>query len=158
MEISSENYQIANDAVRDILFMYRDLIESYAGFGHGIDTGTFDAVEFLKIDVREQPGSNLDLDIELIRTGAAISILCGLLDSWDEGVAPSDWMGTTGLIGRSYIELSNGRFAFDDLIENAVRSAFDDEQRFLATLRPVYEKHVIGYFKELVKRQESEAR
>ena len=38
-ELNEENYSVAINAICDILYMYYDLVESYKGFGHNIETG-----------------------------------------------------------------------------------------------------------------------
>ncbi|ULH18259.1 hypothetical protein MF271_22605 (plasmid) [Deinococcus sp. KNUC1210] len=43
----------AFQALRDILFLYVDMAEGSAGFGHAVDTGTFDPYQFL--DAEAEP-------------------------------------------------------------------------------------------------------
>ncbi len=64
--------------------MFRDMIESYDDFGSDIDTGSLDPFAFLSLDVIEEAGICLGIDRELLATGAAVAILCGLVDGWDQ--------------------------------------------------------------------------
>lgn len=78
--VTLDNYQEAHQVLRDILFLYVDLAESYDGFGHGIDTGTFDPFHFLDAEVEVPPGYASPVNLNLLRQGSAIALLCGLYD------------------------------------------------------------------------------
>jgi hypothetical protein len=83
-EINSDNYPQAVAALRDVLYMYYDLITSYGGFGHSIDTGTFDPFFYMDCYVNEPKGYTFGIDIDLIHKGAAVALLCRLSDYWDD--------------------------------------------------------------------------
>jgi len=138
----SNNYQVANDATRDILFMYRDLIESYRGFGHGIDTGSFDAFATVTCHVED---SALELDQDLLRVGGVVALLCHLSDSWDETDLPPSgpWMK------RVCSSLDSLVFHEHEDLRDAVRAGLEDEAQFRSMLPAIYDRHVVGYFRRL---------
>ena len=46
--ITKENYEEANQAIRDILFLFKELADGYHGFGHAADYGLrFHPLKFL---------------------------------------------------------------------------------------------------------------
>ncbi|AKH15713.1 hypothetical protein [Deinococcus soli (ex Cha et al. 2016)] len=51
--LTCHDHQEASQALRDILFLYVEMAESYAGFGHAVDTGTFDPYQYL--DAETEP-------------------------------------------------------------------------------------------------------
>ena len=45
--INNENYEEAYDAIRDILYLYDDMVTSYSRFGHNLNLGKFDPLIYL---------------------------------------------------------------------------------------------------------------
>ena len=134
------------ESIRHILFMYRDLIESYGGFGHDIDTGLgrFDAPAVIHLvsgdDIQPR-------DLELLRIGAAVALLCDLSDAWDEAGDPAD--GGPRL-DAARDALNHGKFQPFPEIAKAFELGFGrDETAFREQLAVVYERYVRGYFAQL---------
>lgn len=142
--ITDENYLEANAAMRDILFMYRDLIESYHGFGHGIDTGTFSSFDFVDTELLEEPSYSLDMDMNLLRQGSAVALLCGLSDFWDESEGDIAGLGKWGEELRDL--LKDGRLDHLPLAKEAVEAGLESEDNLRALLPGVYREYVVGYF------------
>jgi len=150
MIIDERNYLEAEAAIRDILFMYRDLILSYRGFGHNVDRIQYNAFEFSHVEVREHKGESLGIDTRLLMSGSAIAIICMISDIWDES-DPSDLM-PCDYFERVEDLLNNGGFAdFPDL-RNVMEVGLKDEAAFRALLPQVYEDYALGYFRELARR------
>jgi len=148
MVITVESFDLAVAATRDILYMYYDLVRSYQGFGHNIETGDFDPIEFLTCSIGEPPGSSFGLDLELLHQGAAIAILCGLSDSWDEHDGP---ILTWPLLAKARQKLLEGAFSSMPTLERAVRLGFQGpEDEFRHALKIVYGEHVLGFFGRLI--------
>lgn len=144
-EINEENYAVASKAIRDILYMYYDLITSYKGFGHNIETGSFDPVFFADCYLFEPKGYTFGIDVSILHEGSAVAIVCMFSDYWDEhGVAPE---------GEFAVEvkrlLSEGRLNHLPLAEEVIGSAFEGEQEFRDLLDEVYERYVVQFFKKL---------
>ena len=150
MDITTENLEVTNDAIRDILFMYVDLIESYEGFGHNIERGKFKAIDFIDARVVEPEGYTFALDETLLYPGAAISLLCEISDAWDEY---ETWdVKNWPLIYEIKVAYEANRFSHMPEIEKAITLGFgDNEEIFREQLKVVYEMHVCSYFKKLVK-------
>jgi hypothetical protein len=150
MDITEENYQLAHDAIRDILFMYVDLIESYEGFGHNLDRGKFVALDFIDAPIYEPEGSTFAIDISLLQSGSGIALLCELSDAWDEY---QTWdIKSWPLIHQIKEANESGRFSHLSDIQNAIDLGFgDNEEAFREQLDKVYKNYVCSYFKQLTK-------
>lgn len=144
-EINKENYVLAIDAIRDILYMYYDLVDSYKGFGHSIAYGNFDPIFFIDCYLYEPEGTTFGIDVSILYEGSAVAILCRLSDYWDEcGGLPED-----KFILEVKRILSEGRIDHLPLAEQAIKEAFQSEEGFRVLLPDVYEKYVAGFFKKL---------
>jgi hypothetical protein len=147
--ITSDNFTDAYDVTRDILYMYVEMITNYGGFGHNIESGKFDPLEYVDCEMVESPGSTFGIDLELVHTGAGIAILCELSNAWDEyesGDVPI-WPITQ----QAKAAVGKGRFAHLPSIHRAIQLAFGtDEAKFRQQLRVVYDSHVVGYFEKLL--------
>ena len=138
-----------DDAIRHILYMYRDMAESYGGFGHNIDTslGRFDAPGLVNLPDEAIAPSLHPHDLELLRVGAAIALLCDLSDAWDEA---GNAAGNSLRLIAARLALQHGRFAAYPDIARAFELGFgDDETAFRNQLAAVYDRHVRGFFARL---------
>ncbi|OQX19650.1 MAG: hypothetical protein BWK76_03940 [Desulfobulbaceae bacterium A2] len=148
MDITSDTLPAAQAAIRDILNLYVDMIRSYGGFGHGLDTGTFAPFEFVDARLPASPDASADLDLALLHAGAAIAVLCVLADCLDES---GTLQGTWPFVVRARVALDAGRFAHLPEIQQALRLAFKgSEEAFRAQLARVYHIYVLAYFRQLV--------
>lgn len=144
-EINQENYPIAINAIRDILYMYYDLVEGYKGFGHNIETGNFDPIFFADCYLFEPQGITFGIDVNVLHEGSAVAILCKFSDYWDEhGAKPEGEFASE--VKRI---LSEGRLDHLPLAEQAIKFAFEDEDKFRDLLDEAYEKYVVQFFKKL---------
>lgn len=150
MEITSENYQEADDAIRDILFMYVDLAESYKGFGHNINRGKFKALDFIDVRVVEPDGYTFAIDETILYPGSAISLQSELSDVWDEY---QTWdVKNWPLINEIKQAYEANWFSHMPDIEKAIQLGFEkNEDEFRRQLKLVYETHVCSYFNKLAK-------
>ncbi len=144
-EINQENYSVAINAIRDILYMFYDLSESYEGFGHNIEIGSFDPIFFADCYVFEPQGITFGIDVNVLHEGSAVAILCKLSDYWDEhGTTPED-----EFFSEVKRILAEGRLDHLPLAEQAVKLAFENEEKFRDLLGEAYEKYVVQFFKRL---------
>jgi len=73
--VGEGNYQEAVNAVRDILMTYVDLAEATEGFSHNADVYVrFDPLKFVDAEVEDK--GTYYVDLELLRAGSAVAILC----------------------------------------------------------------------------------
>ena len=144
-EINQENYPAAIDAIRDILYMYYDLVESYEGFGHNIETGNFDPIFFADCYLFEPEGTTFGINVNVLHEGSAVAILCRFSDYWDDnGTIPEDKFALE--VKRI---LAEGRLDHLPLAEQTIKLAFEDEEKFRDLLDEAYEKYVTQFFKRL---------
>ena len=147
MQIDESNYLEAISASRDILFMFADMAECYRGFGSDIDTGSFDPFAYVRSFIAERPGYSLGVNQTLLTTGAAVAILCGMVDRWDQGdpqyVSELSWFKKAQAVVEDEV-LSD----YPDL-SAAIRVGLADEEAMRSLLPSLYQKYVAGYFARL---------
>lgn len=148
--INSENYHEAEDAVRDILMLYVDLADATAGFGHAAGVYVrFDPLKFVDTEGDGTPNHYVDLD--LLRAGSAVAMVCAFYDLWNE----DQHLQGHPLSKRYEAALNEGRLsAFPD-IEEVLRAAIRrdympiDDPWFEEAVVPIYRKYVLGFFRRL---------
>jgi hypothetical protein len=132
-------------ATRDVLGMYWDMVTTYSGFGHSVDTGSLNFLRFVDLPVEQADPSILE-ELQLVRIGSAIAILCQVDDSWLEyDTFPADSPYYRGIAEA----LESGRLAHLPEFETAVRAGLASFASFRAAANPLYEKYVVGYFQYL---------
>lgn len=77
-----EDWQEAEQAIRDILFLYRELTD-YLGIVGDHDTGTFQPWKFVDCSVDDGYGG--DEAEKLLHEGAAVALLSEMIDWWTQG-------------------------------------------------------------------------
>ncbi len=155
--IGSKNYPEALDAIRDILMLYVDLVDNTQGFGHAADTCIrFDRLKFVDAQV-EQDGYYY-VDLELLRAGSAIAIVCIFYDLWCEGQSLSGHPASACY----EVAIGSGRLSHFPDIEAVLRDAVArkfmslDDPWFDQVLTPIYRKYVLGFFDRLAQADRSE--
>lgn len=155
--IGSKNYPEALDAMRDILMLYVDLADNTQGFGHAADTYIrFDRLKFVDAQV-EQDGYYY-VDVELLRAGSAIAIVCIFYDLWCEDQSLSGHPASDCY----EVAVGSGRLSHFPDIEAVLRDAIArkymplDDPWFDQVLTPIYRKYVLGFFGRLAQADRSE--
>ena len=154
--ITSENYLEAAEAIRDILMMYVEMADGYGGFGHASDVHIrFDPLRFINAETDDKA---YYIDLDLLRSGSAIAILCTYYDLWAEEDRVYGHPGNE----RYQSALDDGRFsAFPD-IEAVIREALSrgeipaNDPWFDEAVVPIYRKYVRGFFQRLASADRSE--
>jgi hypothetical protein len=147
MDITDSTLVYAEAALRDILFLYVDMVGSYGGFGHNLDTGAFSPLEFIDSKVLPPEGYTFGIDEELLHAGSSIALLCSISDCWDEQDSVNlGWP----IIQGAKVAFDAGRFQHLPEIEKAFELGFaSDESPFREQLKKVYERYVRSYFSKL---------
>ena len=132
------DWQEAEQAIRDILFLYRELTD-YFGIVGDHDSGTFKPWTFLDCSVEDGYG---DADTEkLLHEGAAVALLSEMIDWWTQG------SGSNIQTYRAAVD--QGRFDHLPTARTAVVAGLDGEEAMIPHLDAVYEEYVLGYFATL---------
>lgn len=147
--LTYRDHQEVSQAMRDILFLYVEMAESYAGLGHAVDTGTFDPYQYLDAEVDPSFESSFPVDIDVLRQGAVIAILCRLYDIWCEVEDLND-ASTSAL----RVALAQGRFWRFPEVNQLLTEAFKRNPPFEdpwlhEVLKPIYRTYVANYFTTL---------
>ena len=146
--IGNDNHEEAADAIRDILMMYVDMAASYSGFGHAVDVHIrFDPLRF----VDAQVDGNACLDLDLLRAGSAIAILCQFYDLWSEENPLAGHPRTE----RFELAVHQGRLRAIRDVEAVILEAISrnemslEDPWFEEAVAPIYRKYVLGLFQRL---------
>ncbi|MFP1133358.1 hypothetical protein [Asticcacaulis sp. W401b] len=146
--INTENYTDALDAIRDILLLYVDMAESYSGFGHASDVNvTFDPLKYVDAELDTPSGYAPLIDLDFLRNGSAVLILCRLYDEWCEHDE------VRGLLYKDAIE--GGRLRFTPDVEAVTKEALRrghiplEDPWFDEAVEPIYQRYVVNYFERL---------
>ncbi|MDB5440972.1 MAG: hypothetical protein JWM33_3399, partial [Caulobacteraceae bacterium] len=146
--LNLENQQDAIDAVRDILLLYVDMAQSYSGFGHASDANVrFDPLKYVDAELDNPPGCSPLVDMDFLRSGSAVLILCRLYDEWceHEDVHASHY--------KEAIEDRRLRFTPD--VEAVAREALrrgqmsPEDPWFDEAVGPIYQHYAVEYFERL---------
>jgi hypothetical protein len=154
--INAANYEEAADAVRDILMTYVDLVDATRGFGHNADVYVrFDPLKFIDAEVEDT--GRYYVDLELLRSGSAVAILCAFYNLWTEEQELDGHPDTK----RFQVAVEEGRLSRFPDIESVIAEAI---RRNCATIEdlwidhavaPIYRKHVLGFFARLAQQDRS---
>ena len=145
MEITTQNLHQAENAIRDILFMFLDMVRSYSGFGHNVDCGNFSPLDFIDAVVYEPEGYTFSLDIKLLQSGASIALLSILVNAWDE--FDSSDVPIWPVIKEIETAYRQGRFSHFPDIEKAIGLGLGDNQdAFRQQLPIIYSAYVRQFF------------
>jgi hypothetical protein len=154
--INGENYSEAVDAVRDILMTYVDLADAAEGFGHNADCYVrFDPLKFIDADVEDNGSYYVDLD--LLRSGSAVALLCAFYNIWTE---EQDLRGHP-LTERFHQAVNEGRLSRFPDVETVIAEAISRNSAPIEDLwiegatAPIYRKYVLGFFARLARQDRS---
>jgi len=141
-----ESYQKSQEAVRDILYMYRELLMRGCGLydDFGWEDGSFDPLSYIDISDDEGFDSNT---LRLLREGSAIKILCEMLLYWGQGGYPEHKSYFMESIMQAY---QARRFRLVPELEEAVRLGFGsaNDLRFLSP--KIWRNYIFAYFDDLL--------
>jgi hypothetical protein len=141
-----EEWREAEDAIRDILFLYWGLTD-YNGITGVVETGTFDPWRFLDCTVEEGYGGADTA--QLLHQGAAVALLSELMDcrgDWSDRTAPATYR----------VALEAGRFDHLPAVRAAVTAALDGVDAMYPFLAVVYDDYVLALFDRLSRPQKSQ--
>ncbi len=150
--VTKDNYEEAQDAIRDILMMFVEMAESTSGFSHAVDVHIrFDPLKFVDAEVAADV---VWIDIDLLRSGSALAILAFFYDMWCEFDAV-DVPDPAGNDLRYKVAVETRRLHHLADVEAVVREALSrnqmaqDDPWFDRAVQPIYRKYVLGYFRRL---------
>ncbi|MEF2279541.1 hypothetical protein V3W47_14690 [Deinococcus sp. YIM 134068] len=147
-QVTWHNTEETHATIRDILFMYVEMAES-GGFFHNIDTGSFDALRFVDAELDVGPHHAPPVDLDLLRMGSAINLLCRLNDCWvehDTIELPENDFFREAVRDGKFLHLPDIEVL---LVETFSRSSSELEGWLDEQLRFIYERHVLAYFARL---------
>lgn len=141
-----EKYLNAEDAIRDILYMYYVCLEYNCLFDDfGTEDGKFDPYIFIDCTVNEV---GYDIDYKILHEGSAIKLACKVLQAWGQG-------GYTGIDSKGLEDIKalvkTNRMAHITELKEFIELALVSYERAQEKANEVFTKFVVGYFRELTK-------
>jgi hypothetical protein len=145
--ITRDNIEEANGALAQILLLFVEMAESYSGFGHAADAGIrLDPLKFVDAELERYEGWAPLINLDLLRTGSAIAILCSLYD---------DCVEDLGQPSRFAEDVRVGKLRHIPDVEAAALKIIDhftdwfESPALEEIVEPIYHKYVVGYFERL---------
>lgn len=140
--LDQSTWEEAEAAMRDILWLYRDLT-AYGGFSGDHPTGSFHPWKWLSCE--STGGWGTEDDARLLREGSAVALLSGLIDTWDQ--ADGEGVDTYKSAVRA------GRFDHLPTAREAVAAglAGTDSPEFTERVKVVYDEYVLAFFARLAR-------
>lgn len=141
-----DNFNKASEAIRDVLFMYKTLIE-YSGLydDFGSEDGKFEPEIF--IDCKASDYCIGEDDARLLHEGSAIKLICSVFQAWSQGGYPVSYSQAAEK-ARNILE--NGSISHMPELETTLKVALSSCEDAQPHFKVVYEKYVKSYFKSLV--------
>jgi hypothetical protein len=136
----AETAKRAQDAIRDILYLYRELV-AYGGVVGDHTIGSFDPWEFVR--AAAYGGWAIDEDLKLLHEGSAVALLCDLLDEMEQ-------RGSEMEMDRFRQGLEAGLLDHLPLAKEALRAGLKGPDAVREAAGPVYREYVLGYLSTLV--------
>jgi hypothetical protein len=128
--------------------MYYDLVRSYKGFGHNIDCGKFNPLNYIDAVLEEPEGYSFAIDLELLQNGSAVALVCDLVNMWDEFETSN--VQVWPIIGQIKTALISGRLKHMPELQKAIELGLaNSEEAFRKEIIFVYQKQVFGYFSRM---------
>ncbi len=138
MRIEPDEFAAVDGALRDILFLYYDLVP-FGGIGGDNEYGTFDAWRY--VDATLDPGYwHADVQ-QLLNEGSAVALLSRLVDCWSQG-------GGHG-VEPYRAAFAAGRFDHLPAARAALAGGVKSEDAMYPALNAVYEQYVLALFARL---------
>lgn len=137
-EIDAFSYTVANEAIKDILFMYY-CMDDFEGFGDA-ETGTFNPYWFLKTRIAEK-GFLSESDVTLLQNGASVKILNWIADEVFhhpiECLSQDHWSNEL---------LDSKALSRVPEAESTIRAAYENNSKFEEALSNLYSSYVREWF------------
>ena len=141
MAVSNDTtWHDAEGAIRDILFLYRDLT-FYNGFSGDHPTGDFKPWRWLAW-TPDAGWATLD-DVQLLQEGSAVALIVQLIDAWDQAGGSGIQTYEGALRSRRFDPLPTARAAIASGVMGTETDDFDQKAS------AVYDEYVLALFSRL---------
>lgn len=144
-DLNYEKFVKANEAIKDILFMYRELVNYSDLFDDfGIEDGSFEPSIYVDCNA-EELGINQD-DVKLLHEGAAIKLICSVFQAWGQGDYPNSEPHSV-MIAKKLLEKE--RLKHIPELEHVLKTVLISSDKARESSKEIYKNYVLGYFKKL---------
>lgn len=142
-----ERHQLARSAIKEIIFMYREIVYSGGMSAIPANVGCIDESSFIDCDALDY--SVDEEEAEMLRAGVAIKMICDVNHCWD---SVGRKLTSEPRIVEIESMLKNGRLAQLPDLEKALRLGINDQTELNAMHSNLYNKYIAGYFSELAEK------
>ncbi|WP_088013798.1 hypothetical protein [Gottfriedia acidiceleris] len=162
-QLHTENFDECRETIKNIFWMYQDMIRSYGGFGHNIDFETVNYEKFILVEIIDEGMNGFNEEVEMLRQGSLVALCCEVQDMLDE-------MRRDDRVYNFIKELTTipeiKKMPFENDVLTSMLLALEEKpgdywetlefgKLFSKNLENVYKKFVINYFKRLLVESES---
>jgi hypothetical protein len=152
--ITKETLPEAMHAARAIVSLFEKAVTTYGGFGRNLFSNEFNPFKYLRCELDLPANERSGLEVDLLRKGAAVSLLCHLLDMRE--IFGKHNLRRHILLRRIEAGMEEGLFDNLPLARDAALFACDDDGIFAIKLQLVYMEYILGYFEHALRRGDSE--
>ncbi|MFB7142795.1 hypothetical protein ACFCYN_24685 [Gottfriedia sp. NPDC056225] len=162
-QLHTENFDECRETIKNIFWMYQDMIRSYGGFGHNIDFETVNYEKFILVEIIDERMSGFNEEVEMLRQGSLVALCCEVQNLLDE-------MQRDDKVYNFIKELTTipeiKKMSFENDVLSSMLLALEEKPGdwwetlkygsiFSKKLEKVYKKFVINYFNRLLVEGES---
>ncbi|MEH6938328.1 hypothetical protein V7056_10765 [Bacillus sp. JJ664] len=161
-QLHTENFDELKETLKNIIWMYQDMIRSYGGFGHNIDFENINYEKYILAEIVDERMSSFSEEVESIRQGSMIALCCEVHDMLDELRRDSKvYNFIKGLTTNTEII----KMQFENELLSSMLLALDEKPHdewetlefgtlFSKNLKKVYKQFVLNYFIRVLEEDE----
>ncbi len=143
-EVRSKKYIIAENAIRDILYMYYVCVDYNGLFDDfGTEDGDFDPFYFIDCSVDKV---GYELNYKLLHEGSAIKISCQIMQAWGQG-------GYTGIKSKGLERIKSlvksERVDHIPELKAFIELALISQEKAEEKSKEIYDKYVLGRYRAI---------
>jgi len=83
-QLHTENFDECRETIKNIFWMYQDMIRSYGGFGHNIDFELVNYEKFILVEIIDKRMNGFNEEVEMLRHGSFVALCCEVQNMLDE--------------------------------------------------------------------------
>ena len=160
-EVSYNSHDKSKEIYKKILWLYSDMILSYRGFGHNLDYEDIDYMEYIFAYTEDEVAYGHLADI--ISKGSLIALCCEAVNLLDEESRSPKFEEKILLLLEARI--INQYKEYEVILKKILEAFSEDEdvgweshgkgKGLFIALNEIYEKYVVGYYKEMMEKGKS---
>ncbi|MHC0036645.1 hypothetical protein [Pseudoneobacillus sp. C159] len=154
-QLDTKNINVLKEEIKNIFWMYHDMIKSYGGFGHNIDFEKVNYERFLLTEIIEESMLTYSHEVDLVKQGSLVALCCKVNDMLEENRRDNN---IVNFIKDTLINPKLEKMDFEKEVLSTMLLALEEKPndewysleqggRFYQHLNMVYDRFVLNYFK-----------